>query len=466
MVVRITLLTAALGLAGLAFAGWLVGLLYLRGRHLAALRRARELAERLRRPALTLAEVEEQSAALEELAQLRDTAAAVEAARELLGELDGNVRNAALEVLRKTRALERWVRELRRGRYAIRLRAIEALGQVGDERAIDALVDALGDDDPDVVRALARAVLARDRDYASDRLADALASPGRRVAETAASVLVEMGEEAVEPLLSQLVSTHPQARRLSVGALRAIGDCALVPALRPLLDTDPDPEVRVAVLEAIAHLDRTACDPFLRRCTQEDPDWFVRARACTLLAEVDAPGAADFLRAQLAERSASLPHPRGDDAVEPVLEGEERVLNAIIVGLRTLGVSDEEIVRTQREAAAPPLDLLAEATSEHSQDLGVYARALEARNPVTRAETVRELSALGPRTRGYLQQMLRDPDPMVRAEAARGLSRVGAICCLQALSTCLQDPDQEVRLAVAAAVRAIVTRDAARELQS
>jgi len=52
---------------------------------------------------------------------------------------------------------------------------------------------------------------------------------------------------------------------------------------------------------------------------------------------------------------------------------------------------------------------------------------------------------------------------LVRAEAARALGRIGAVGGTAALATCLQDPDEDVRLAAAAAVRAIITRAAARE---
>ena len=62
----------------------------------------------------------------------------------------------------------------------------------------------------------------------------------------------------------------------------------------------------------------------------------------------------------------------------------------------------------------------------------------------------------------HLHRALCDPEPVVRAEAARGLGRVGCADCMPILSACLRDPDSDVRLAVAAAVRAIVTRDAVR----
>ncbi len=203
---------------------WGGRLFYLHRTHLRALARAGVLAERICGPANSLEEMEQQSLARQKLVQLRDAQAAVTAARELLPDLRAEVRGAALEVLRKTRALERWMQNLQTGAPVVRLRAIEALGEVGDERAIDALIAVLGDEDPEIAAAAGRAVLARDRDYATDRLGEALSSPVARKAKAAADVLVSLGEEGVEPFLTQLTALAPSARRLALDGLRAVGD--------------------------------------------------------------------------------------------------------------------------------------------------------------------------------------------------------------------------------------------------
>ena len=163
-------------LAGLMGAG--LGLrLFLRWRYATALARARRITARLRAPATTLSAVEDRSAAVEELIEFSDSRAAAAAVREVLGEHDDTIRSAAIEVLRQTRALDGWRRDLRRGRFRAKLTAIEALGEVGDERAVEELLEALGDDDPDIASAASRAICARDADYACERLADALSSP-------------------------------------------------------------------------------------------------------------------------------------------------------------------------------------------------------------------------------------------------------------------------------------------------
>ncbi len=445
-------------LAGLM--GAAVGLrLILRWRYATALARARRIAARLKEPPSSLSALEDGSAATEELIEFGDARAAAAAARELLPEKDETVRSAAIEVLRQTRALDRWRRDLRSGSFRLKLRAIEALGQVGDERAIEELLEALGDDDPDVASAAARAMCARDTDHACTRLASALSSPNRRLAETAAAALVHIGDEAADYLVGQLASLSPQARRLAAESLGNIGGEALKEALVPLLTTDPDPEVRAAVAAALGRVDGETAAAELQRLARSDPDWFVRARAYSLLAEIDAEGAVQYLLDGLASFHAE-PGLVSEDGhnVAAVTEGSARVRRAIVAGLRMLGYTEDEIAAAERGTATTSL------STEELEEASAAAALLRSPDSVQRAEGARRLSELGPPTAALLVAALHDPDPMVRAEVARSLARTGSLDSLGELAQCLQDPDPTVRLAISTALRAVVTREAAKEL--
>ncbi len=450
----------ALFLAGLVVAAVMLRLL-LRWRYATMLSRARQIARGLRTPARTLAAVEEQSSAVEELMEFPDGRAAAAAARELLKENDATVRSAAIEVLREIRAIDLWSRDLRRGGYRAKLHAIEALGEIGDEHAVEELLEALGEDDPDVARAASYAILARDPDYACERLAEALSSPRRRLAETAAATLVRMGGEAVEALVSQLTSANAQARRLAVESLGNIGEGTVKELLLPLLGTEPEADVRSAVAEALARVDGEEASEALRRMARSDPDWFVRARAHSLLAETEAPEATSFLLESLSEiepdeRQLS----EEDDAVEHVTEGAPRIRSAIIAGLRLLGLTEEEIAAAERGASDAAPGAEAEALEDASEALA----ALRDRDVPRRADAARRLAEIGCSAAPALRQALRDPDPLVRAEAARSLGRIGARDSVDAIAKALRDPDVNVRLAASTALRAIVTQEAAREL--
>ncbi len=448
----------ALFVAGLM--GAALGLrLLLRWRYATALARARRIAARLRAPATTLSAVEDRSTAVEELIEFSDSRAAAAAVREVLGEHDDTVRSAAIEVLRQTRALDRWRRDLRGGSFQAKLRAIEALGEVGDERALEELLEALGDDDPDIARAASHAICARDTDYACERLADALSSPNRRLGETAAAALVHMGEEAVDCLVSQLGSLVPQARRLAAESLGSIGGGKLKDVLLPLLTSEPDAEVRAAAAASLARVDGHAAAAEIQRLAKSDPDWFVRARAYSLLAEMEAEGATQHLLDGLAAFEPELAEfSENGHNVESLTEGSRRVRRAIVAGLRMLGFTEDEIATAQRGAATASL------SAEELQEASAAASLLRQRDPAQRAEGARRLSEIGPAAGETLTAALRDPDPMVRAEIARALARMGSRDSLGALAECLKDPDPNVRLAASTALRAVVTREAAKEL--
>ena len=466
MVLRLSLVEILFLFMAALLLGALALRFLLRWRHVRALRKARQIADRLRAPATTLAAVEDQAAAIEELCQYPDISAAVAAARELLAAMDATVRSAAIEILRRTRALDLWMRDLQRGSYRVKLRAIEALAEVGDERAIEVFIQALGDDDPDIARAASEAMVKRDPDYAADQLARALASPDRRIAETAAAALIRLGDNAVEALVANLSSLSAQARRLSVESLGAIGNPTSASALLPMLDSDPSPAVRAAVVEAICRLNCEHAEDRLRQLALRDPDWFVRARTLFLMAEMGVPGAQEFLLSVLAQTEAQVNHTTNDsNDVEAITEGLPRLRSAAISGLRLLGVSDEQIAAACRRPAEetapealPADDSLPAKPEQTEEDWISVAVNLRDRDPVQRAEAARRLAETGPAAIPYLRTALGDPDPLVRGEAARGLGRLGDSSCLPALAACLQDPDPDVRLAVSNAMRGIVMR--------
>ncbi len=432
---------------------------FLKWRYATALARAQRIVARLRAPATTLAAVEDRSSAIEELVDFPDPRAAATAVREALRENEETVRSAAIEVLRQIRALDLWRRDLRKGSFKQKLHAIEALGDVGDERAIEELLEALGDDDPDIARATSHAICARDADYACERLADALASPNRRLAETAAAALVRMGEFAEDYLVSQLGSPTPQARRLAAESLGSIGDEKLKDVLLPLLTTEPDPEVRTAVASALARVDGDIAAQEIQRLARSDPDWFVRARAYSLLAEINAPGALEFLLLGLAEADRELGSFADEGPnVEWISEGASRVRRAIVAGLRILRMSDEDIAATERRAETNPL------SPEELEEAAAAVTLLRQRDPASRVEGARRLSEIGVAAASLLIGALGDPDPLVRAEVARSLALIGSGDSLAALSKCLQDPDPTVRLAVSTALRTVVGRETAKEL--
>ncbi|MFP4632285.1 MAG: HEAT repeat domain-containing protein [Halobacteriales archaeon] len=139
----------------------------------------------------------------------------------------------------------------------MRLEMIEALGRIGDEAAVPALVDELGDGDTNVaaMEALARIGSAD----AVDEIAEKLDPEKRvepRVRAAAADALGELGDDgAVDALVEILDSDSPRVRAAAADALGEIGDDGPVEALSGLLEADESEKVRASAAGALASID-------------------------------------------------------------------------------------------------------------------------------------------------------------------------------------------------------------------
>jgi HEAT repeat protein len=139
--------------------------------------------------------------------------------------------------------------------------AVRALAETKEEGAIPPLIDALGDDDPDV-RACAALALGRMglSDAPADTitratavLASCLADQSAFVASVAADGLTMIGEPAVSALADMLTEGQPHARLLAVRALARIKSLEAIGPLFGALD-DSSYLVRYYAQEALEAL--------------------------------------------------------------------------------------------------------------------------------------------------------------------------------------------------------------------
>lgn len=215
---------------------------------------------------------------------------------------------AAVGALRPAGALEGLQRRLTDPSPDVRLEAVRTLGLVDEEGVLAALVGALGDPEPRVREAAAEA-LARWRSPAvARRLVAALRSPNLRRA--AAQALARMGQAAAgpvldavgdedpdvrqeaarvlrdllgpEPFADELSSLLPEVRLRAVEALGAMGGAAAARALLRSL-SDPEPRVRARAAALLGQLgDPLAVGP-LKRAFATDPVPAVAAAAAEAL---------------------------------------------------------------------------------------------------------------------------------------------------------------------------------------
>ena len=130
--------------------------------------------------------------------------------------------------------------------------AIQALGHLGDARALPALAEAFRDSD---VRVTALEALSHINDSrAFGPVVEALADQDEYVREVAARVLGEMGDgRAFDALVRALGDSDPDVRGAAACALGTLGCPDAVESLARALD-DPDAEVADAAVEALGQV--------------------------------------------------------------------------------------------------------------------------------------------------------------------------------------------------------------------
>jgi HEAT repeat protein len=166
-------------------------------------------------------------AAADALGKLGDPRA-VEPLVSALGDDRAGVRCAAAEALGKlsdTRAIEPLIKALGDGDYDVRGAAAGALGKLGDARAIESLISALGDGENGVRRAAADALGKLGDKRAVDSLVRALADREAPVRRAAVESLAGIGDvRATEPLVSALRDSTWNVQCPAARALCLLGD--------------------------------------------------------------------------------------------------------------------------------------------------------------------------------------------------------------------------------------------------
>jgi len=138
--------------------------------------------------------------------------------------------------------------------YSVRLNAINILGELGDARAAEPLIQVLTEEPDDYLRSLAAVALGKIRDAAAvEPLIQALLEDeSGSVRGASAGALGAIGDaRAVEPLIQALLEDESSGVRSNAAkALGAIGDARAVEALTQALD-DESASVRIAAEDAL-----------------------------------------------------------------------------------------------------------------------------------------------------------------------------------------------------------------------
>ena len=222
------------------------------------------------------------------------------------------------------------------GHSVVRGDAALALGLLEEDRAAEALMGVLKDDDPVVRRCAARAVGDLAPPEAVEALADLLDDEEPQVRIAAVGGLGGLGDpEAVPPLLAALGDEHKQVREVAARALSRQPDMrSLEPLIKALSDSYPN--TRAAAAEALGELkDARVFEPLI--AALKDHNEYVRWHAATALGDLKDRRAVEPLiavamndehiaRIRAINALGKLGGPRAKDALNDILKDSDTVI--------------------------------------------------------------------------------------------------------------------------------------------
>jgi len=281
----------------------------------------------------------------------------------------------------------------------VRHAACEALGAIGDARAIPHLAQALQDEDSEVRHA-------------------------------ACVVLGKIGNlQAIPHLIQALQDENDRVRRAVCRSLGAIGDAQAIPHLIQALK-DEDNRVRLEACEALGAIGDARAIPHLAQALQ-DEDSEVRTAACKALGKLGGPSAIPHLIQALQDENSG------------VRTAACRVLGAIgdSQAIPHLAQALQDKYSDVRRAACEVLGAIGD-----SQAIPHLAQALQDKHSDVRRAACWALGKIGDaQAIPHLAQALRDWNEEVRTAACRVLGEIGDAQAIPHLIQALQDESWWVR---------------------
>ncbi|WP_440946777.1 HEAT repeat domain-containing protein [Methanosarcina sp. T3] len=168
----------------------------------------------------------------------------------------------------------------------LQMQVLTALGKIGDEKALAAILSRLDSPYPDIRKNAAEALGNLRDEKAVPHLVKKLADISPEVRNASAYALGNLGDkQAVFPLLGMLEEPDPELR---ITAVYALGNLRAPQAISPLINMldDDNPWVRKCAAEALGKIgDIKATDPLVKNL--DDPDSNVRWAAAEALRMLD-----------------------------------------------------------------------------------------------------------------------------------------------------------------------------------
>ena len=175
-----------------------------------------------------------------------------------------------------------------------RIKAADALGKIGNERGVDALINALNDKDSAVRWRAAHALGNIGNDWVIDVLINALKDYNSDVRSSAADALVKIcSERVIDALINALNDQDSEVRWRAADALGKIGSERTIDALINALN-DQDLYVRITATDALVKIGRErAVDALINALNDQDSS--VRSTATDALVKICSERTVDAL---------------------------------------------------------------------------------------------------------------------------------------------------------------------------
>ena len=228
---------------------------------------------------------------------------------------------------------------------SIRESAADALGNIGDRRAVNPLINSLFGDSDEEVRWKAAAALGKIGDpSAVEPLIKALDDKSWGVRKNSSNALGNIGDsKALDPLLKAMNDKDWHVRKYTAVALGKIKDDKSIKTLVNALN-DEDSDVRWKSLIALGNIGEASFEPLLKEFKSDD--WHMRARAAQVLGKIGDKRAVEPLIRTLVKRDkVNNKHVRGR-IIEALGEiGDERAVDPLIKAL------DDQYIYVRQKAA-------------------------------------------------------------------------------------------------------------------
>jgi len=320
-----------------------------------------------------------------------------------------NDRQAPVVAQRRDTAVPALLSVLKDENAAVRLAAVQSLGNLSDPRAVDALVQALKTDTDAQVR------------------------------EAAAEALGEIDSpRAVPGLIAALGSEKVGAVRAKIAwALGEIDDKRAVEALGGVV-RDPDAEVRRQAVWALGELKAATAAPMLISALK-DADIETRKQAAWALGEIESKDAVEALTPVTKDADVEV-RKQAIGALGNI--EDKRALPALEAALRDANSE----VRQEAIQAIGQLDDL------HSAPAGLIA-ALKDEDHEVRKSAAEALGNIEDEAAvPALIPLTRDADVEVKRAAVEALSSIGSMRAIEVMAGLLKDDDPEIRKLAAEAL--------------